>query len=387
MSTSPKSSFLRVAACCATDIVACADTVTSALAPIDPKLVLFFSCDGLRPLATELSKRFPGAVVAGCSTAGEISAEGFVMDQVSALGLGAPAKIAGEEILDLANFPFEEGPTLIAKLAQQLGRTAADLAASPEKFLFIMLADGLSGAEEVLLASIGLAAPNVPLVGGSAGDNFKFQETLVAAGNTCHSGAAMLLLIEPGVPFHAFAGHNYRATDRTVVVTSADPETRMIHRLDGQPATTVAAELLGISLDQLQADPGLAFAKAPLVFGFHGGPKAMYNRSVMSVSGSSLLMGGAIEAGTVLTVMAQGDIVEHTKRVLERVLERFERPAGQLLFDCGGRLLGARASGQLQELAQVYNQVPTVGFTTYGEFYGPLLVNHTLTGVLFGEPQ
>jgi hypothetical protein len=28
--------------------------------------------------------------------------------------------------------------------------------------------------------------------------------------------------------------------------------------------------------------------------------------------------------------------------------------------------------------------VPVAGFSTYGEQFGPMLVNHTLTGVVFG---
>jgi hypothetical protein len=361
--------------------------LTTSLGPIDPRLVLFFACAGLEPLAQELSRAFPHAVVAGCSTAGEIGNQGFLTDQVSALGLGAPARVAAEVILDLSDFRFDTGPALIAGLASQIGRTPKELTQHPESFLFIMLADGLSGAEEVLLASIGLAAPGVHLVGGSAGDNFRFQETLVASGGRCHTGAAVLVLLEPGVPFEAFAGHHYQRTERTVVVTSADPENRLVHRIDGRPALAVAADLLGVETSTLEADPSLAFATAPLVFGFRGKSSSIYNRSVMSVQGTSLLMGGAVESGTVLTVMRQGDMVEHARRGLDSILSRLPNASGQLLFDCGGRLLDARAAGRLEELGRAYNRIPTVGFTTYGEFFGSVLVNHTLTGVVFGVPE
>lgn len=380
-----KSRFFKAASCVSIAPNDCAAELAEAFGALEPELLLFFTCSSLPALAAELTRRFPAAIVVGCSTAGEINSHGLVSDEVSALGLGAPARVASSGLLSLRDFRFEEGPGLVERLAIGIGRSPLDLTATPERFLFVMLADGLSGAEEVMLASIGLAAPGVKLIGGSAGDEFRFQETLIAAGGTCQSGAATLLLIEPGVPFNAFASHNYTPTERTIVVTSADPEGRLIHRIDGRPASAIAAELLGVTQEELESDPSLAFAGAPLVFGFHGGEGLMYNRSVMSVQGSSLLMGGAIEAGTVLSVMSQGDIVDHARRSLTDIIAKVPRPQGQLLFDCGGRLLGASATGQLKELGRVYNQIPTAGFTTYGEFFGPLLVNHTLTGVVFGE--
>ncbi len=41
----------------------------------------------------------------------------------------------------------------------------------------------------------------------------------------------------------------------------------------------------------------------------------------------------------------------------------------------------------VDELAQAMSPIPAAGFTTYGEQFGPLQVNHTLTGLIFGVPH
>ena len=58
-----------------------------------------------------------------------------------------------------------------------------------------------------------------------------------------------------------------------------------------------------------------------------------------------------------------------------------------LAFSCGGRFFEARDRGVLQELDAAIQPLACVGFTTYGEQFGPMQVNHTLTALMLGRPH
>ncbi|MGP8246040.1 MAG: FIST N-terminal domain-containing protein [Bryobacteraceae bacterium] len=59
----------------------------------------------------------------------------------------------------------------------------------------IVLMDGMSGAEEGLMEKIG-DRTDLFFVGGSAGDDLKFQNTQVMADGKAYTNAAVLLTLE-----------------------------------------------------------------------------------------------------------------------------------------------------------------------------------------------
>jgi hypothetical protein len=80
--------------------------------------------------------------------------------------------------------------------------------------------------------------------------------------------------------------------------------------------------------------------------------------------------------------------VESTRRGVAQALAALPgQPAVMLLFNCGGRLLEAELLGQVEALHEAMCPVPSVGFTTYGEQFGPMLLNLTLTGLVLGWPR
>ena len=60
------------------------------------------------------------------------------------------------------------------------------------KYVGIVLTDGLSGAEEALMEKIGDRS-DLFFVGGSAGDDLKFQKTQVMLEGKAYTNAAVLL--------------------------------------------------------------------------------------------------------------------------------------------------------------------------------------------------
>jgi hypothetical protein len=74
-----------------------------------------------------------------------------------------------------------------------------------------------------------------------------------------------------------------------------------------------------------------------------------------------------------------------TSSGIAEALSHLSKPAGMLLFNCGGRMWEATSGSIVDDLAGAMRPIPAAGFTTYGEQYGTLQVNHTLTGLAFGH--
>jgi hypothetical protein len=371
------------------DLRVVARSVASSLSACEPGLVMLFSSPrhDLRALLEAARAELPHAEVCGCTTAGEIHEHGFGRGGVSAFAVGGGCGAASTMIASLKRFHFEDAQEVVGLLARRLELEPDDL--DPERNLFILLTDGLSVREEILVASLGLTAPGIPLVGGSAGDDFRFKRTLVGRGGTVRTDAAVLVLLdlEAHCEAHPFHVNHYRPTETSVKVTSADASTRLIHELDGRPAVEVYAELLGIDASELEGRPVEGFRGRILQFGMQLGNRH-FVRSVFTARDGSLFMGGAVEPGTTLTLMRPEDLVARTRAGLAQAITAIDGlPEGLLLFDCGGRLLEARALGVERELGRASVPLPATGFTTYGEQYNAFHANHTLTGLVLGRTR
>jgi hypothetical protein len=352
-----------------------------------PALVLFFVSSKLAfaDVAKAVAEAFPASLTVGCTTCGEIGPEGCSVGRVSALALAAPLRARAVLLEQVAELKYERYVEAIDVLiAQLLDADGSTLAQRPDDFVFLSLTDGLSGTEELLLAALAGAASKVPLVGGSAADDFEFKATQVALGERVSTGSAVLLLLEPNRPFAAFHLNHYTHAGAPIVVTEADPARRLVSRLDGYPAIPFLAKLVGVDEQRLRDDPFGTLGARQAVFGFEVGPET-FMRSVMSIVGEDLLMGGSLEEGALIYPMAAGDVVDATREGLARALERVPDPEGLLLFNCGGRIWEAAARGLISALAAAMQPIPAAGFTTYGEQFGTVQINHTLTGLVFGR--
>ncbi|TNE89375.1 MAG: hypothetical protein EP330_11510 [Deltaproteobacteria bacterium] len=344
-----------------------------------PSLVLVFASPkaDLQAVCSTLTDLLPGAVVGGCTTMGELGPEYFTEGGVSAFALGPMARAAAVLVDDLQDFEVTDAQEVIHRLSLELG-----VAIDPARHVLVTLTDGLTGLEELLVASLALAAPQVALVGASAGDDFAFEQTLTAVGKRTTATGAAVFLIEPGVPFMPFRAHNFRATERRMVVTEADPVRRRVFEIDGRPGADVVAEAIGVPVEQL--NPRIA---SEAVFGF-GASQHPFLRSVMSAEpDGSLVMGGAVERGAVLTLMQGDELVERTREPLREVIREIGEASGMLLFWCGGRHLEAKDKGLVEAVHDALSPVTSAGFVTYGEHFGAQQINHTLTGLVFGVPQ
>ena len=70
----------------------------------------------------------------------------------------------------------------------------------PNKYVGIILIDGLCCKEELIMDKMG-DLTNVTFIGGSAGDDLKFENTYVYANGKSYTHAAVLAILEPATEF------------------------------------------------------------------------------------------------------------------------------------------------------------------------------------------
>lgn len=338
------------------------------------RLVVVFADWRIDPatLARELQNGLPAPVV-GCTTIGVICASDPGAT-AAAVGLyGDWIKVGIGLATDLPKSALVRSRDAVHRAAAALG-TTADKLASLRNVAFTLV-DGSCGHEEAFCIASAATAPQIRMVGGCAATEHGSQRrSYVWANGEALCDAGVVVLLESKVPFEAVTSSHLVATPEKTVVTAA--RGRMLEELDGRPAATRLRELVGQLGDESRVSE---YSFARFVDGMP------YVRSMTHIEGSQIHLACAVEVGHVLRLMKTGDLVGQTQRDLLAARDRLGGELGALLaFSCIGRHWDAAARGLDRGLAEAYAAYPTIGFQSYGEQTGMLLVNHTLTALAIG---
>ena len=331
-------------------------------------------------IVAALSRHLPGIQHAGCSTAGEIGRDGPTDSSIVALGF--PRRdfaIVAAPLASLRDFGIEHGSKLVADLRRRLAPTVGGVAG--ELFAVTML-DGLCQREELVLSALQGALDDIPLVGGSSGDDLAFRDTFVVADGKALREAGILLLIRSTRPFRVFKSDHFEPTAKKLVVTACDPDARLVTEFNAEPAKKAFAEAAGINPASLDCT---AFAAHPLLVRVGG---EYYCRAIQKMNADdSLSFYCAIDNGVVLTVARPKNMTEALEETLLALDESLGGLDFVLGFDCIHRRLEAETRQEEQRIADIYRRFRVFGFYTYGEQFNAMHLNHTFTGVAFGHRQ
>jgi hypothetical protein len=342
-------------------------------------IIFFCSAEyDLDRLAAALTSAFPTVTVSGCTTAGEITPEGYDRGSIVAIGFDRRVFVIESALIDdLDRFALSDAQPLVDDLIEHCRRQA--LASVNEHSFALTLLDGLSSREEQVLATLDAALGRIPSFGGSAGDDNHLARTHVYANGRFHSRAAVVVMINTLLPFEVFSTHHLTPLSHKLVVTEADRERRRVVELNGLPAAIVYADLVGVAPDAL--DPGV-FARHPLAVQLGG---QHYVRSIQRVNDDgSLNFYCAVENGIVLTAMQPAPLLDDLNRMLEGVTDRMGVPSLMIGCDCFLRRMELEAVRHLDQASALLRRSRVVGFNTYGEQHHGMHVNQTFTGVALG---
>jgi hypothetical protein len=244
-------------------------------------------------LGAALNRTFPQHTVIGCTTAGQIGRGGFHAGGITAAVLSSPELCATPYLLS----PLSDPKRVAADLADCLPKRSAGAAPA----FGLLLVDGLSRQEERLTAAIRDVVGDLPFVGGSAGDDLRFEATHILHDGRFLQDAALFVLFETTLPFATFHFHDVVPTETRVRVTRTADGGRTVMELDGLPAAAAYAKLIGRSVSELST---AVFADHPWLSTIDD---AAYVRSVgRALPDGSLYFLCAVEEGSELTLGARG---------------------------------------------------------------------------------
>jgi hypothetical protein len=326
--------------------------------------------------ARALQEGAEGVPVFGCSTAGTITPLGYETEALLLLAFPREHfRCASLLIEPLKPLSMKGIAGQVRNLAAGFRRTAG------WNRLALILADGLSKQEDLLAATLEAALGEVPIFGGSAGDDLAFRETFVLHNSRFFTNAALLLLVETDLEFQGLGFDHFLPTDRQMVVTEAVPEERLVLEINGAPAALEYARLVGCPADQLSPQ---IFAENPMLVRQN---MNYYVRAIHDApSAHALSFLGAIDDGLILTLGRGKEIIETLEAGLDVQGSRGTAPDFVLGFDCVLRKLEIEQKQLAIPVSEIFRRRRVVGFNTYGEQHCGVHVNQTFVGVAFFDP-
>lgn len=366
------------------DAEAFARAVASEAEATDAAFALVFFSQALMPataLAAALRLHCPHLHHAGCSTAGEITPAGLEERHVVATLFPAASFAAVSRMMTNIS---SAGMADITREVESLRRSLRDQSdgATAGRVFALCFIDGMSFAEEATTSAIHWGLDDIPLIGGSAGDDLKFETTALISNGVAASDSAIVVLVSTEIPFEVFKTDNFVPTTEKLVVTASDPDRRVVREFNAALAADEFAAAIGIQPGELGPQ---TFASHPVVVRVGG---EYYCRSIQKVnSDGSLTFFCAIDDGIVLTMAQPKGMVESTRQTMRRVGDKLGGIDVILGFDCVLRRLDAQNRQVFRDMSDLYRANNVVGFGTYGEQYRSMHLNQTFTGIAFGQRQ
>lgn len=305
--------------------------------------------------------QFPDAIVALCSSSGEIHDTEVYDDSLTLLSMSfAKTKLRHSKVLT------EEHPNSFAAGAEVVRGLIADDLQS-----ILVFSDGsLVNGSELVKGIRSIVPEHIPVTGGLAGDGADFNYTLVGLNEPPRQGRVLAIGFYGNslrVAHGSFGGWEPFGLERTVTKSSANE----LFEIDGKNALTMYKEYLGRYASDL---PGSALL-FPLSINLGDGSGHLV-RTILSIDQerSCMIFAGDLPEGSKVRFMkANTDrLVDAASVAAKTTLTGFGdiEPAVALLISCVGRklVLGPRVDEEVEAVADIFGEKTVIGgYYSYGE--------------------
>ncbi len=335
----------------------------------------------------------PHTPIVGGSAAGEITSSTTVFDAINIMAIATDqitfAIGCGEGV---SKDSFKAGAMAAASVIKNNNGKKPDL--------FIMLPDGITGNGAAIVEGVkSVLGEKFPIIGGSSGDDYRFQKTYEYCGDRVLSDAVVGIGLSGDFSFGFGIRHGWEPVGLPLRVTKTDGV--ILQEVDGKPALNVYEEYFGKDLPEFIKEPLARMAYTyPLGLVVEGSSELLIRDPVIANKKGEITMAAAIPEGTTIRLMI-GDrdaAIRAAKAAAETALGQLKGKSARfiLMFNCMARnkLLGVRCNEENQLVRNtIGTNAPMLGFYTYGE-QGPLLGkkntpayfhNETMTLLVVGE--
>lgn len=317
-------------------------------------------------LTKQLRERYPIAQIVGCTTSGEISAQGVFDDSLQITAImweKSQQKVLSTKMNDMQN-SFDVAASLARQLKDDNLRT------------ILLFSDGLHVNGSELLDGFQSVLGDTPIVGGMAGDNAAFVKTLQMVNETISDN----LIIAVGIYSNnlvtangALGGWKPYGPPRKITKSVKN----VVYEMDNKPALSLYKLYIGDAYAKGLPGSGLKFPLAIIENGKRDVEKIRTLLAVDNTTGSLTFAGNVEEGETVRLCQTSHDrLVEGASGAAKMITGNLaamttSQTGLALCVSCVGRKL-VMAENISDEIIAVQNilgvQTAITGFYSYGEF-------------------
>jgi hypothetical protein len=342
--------------------------------------------EGMDKLLKGIRESIGTANLVGCTSAGNISSD----------GVGINSAVLGGIATDQIDFEIATA-TGLCRDSEAAGRQLAGAFSRTPRYIQIF-SDGITGNGSAILKGIAaVLGEHIPVAGGTAGDNDRYQKTMQFAGDRIYTDSICAIAFYGDFRLGTGVRSGWVPIGLTKKVTrSSGP---IVYELNGEPALNVYERFLGKHAEKLPAI-GVEYPLCLLErWGDVGQEDYFLMRATMSVNREerSITFAGEVPEGAMVN-MTCGDsisILNAAEKAVKMAISDLGGvpPAIAFCYSCTARktVLGRRCKEEIDRVrSQIDPAVPIVGFYTYGEYsrvtpWSPnYLHNETFTVSLIG---
>lgn len=308
------------------------------------------------------------ALIVGASTAGEITTEGPLPKHsiVVMLIRSDTMKFIGGVGESIA-----AGPRAAGKKAADQVQTKA----GAELKAFMMFPDVLVGnGADIVRGVLDSLGEHFPVVGGAAGDDFKFVKTYQYLNDKVYSGAVVGLGLTGDFKIGIGVKHGWIPIGIPLKVTKS--EGSVLHELDGKPAISIYEDYFGEEeAKQLKTDTLAKLAITyPLGMKVEGSDEMLIRDPITVDAKGSITCAAEIPIGAEIQLMvgSKEEAVKVAKVAAQNAVAQLDgaQPKAVIIFNCIARskLFGETSGTEIMAIQEAVGaDVPLIGFYTYGE--------------------
>lgn len=352
---------------CIKSVFSCKSTVEEAVNDIklqlknqNPRVVIFFSSSYFdkEKVSHLMKENFKSSDIFGCSTSGELVSGKMMKNSLVAMALSS--NVIEDVKIEVVDINDKDG---IKKSFQAFDTYYKESTSQSEysKYFGLVLIDGLSGKEEIIMDKIGDLTDHL-FLGGSAGDDLKFNKTYVFANGKTYSNAVILALFKPKTKFDIIKTQSFKVLDKKLIATKVNAKNREVIEFNNMPAVKAYAQAVGVP-ENKAAD---YFMSNPVGLVVDGD---IYVRSPQQIKGKSIIFYCNILEGMEVSLLESTNIVEDTKSAVSNKIKEMGGLSGIINFHCILRTLELEQKNHTKEYGKIFSDVPMIGFSTYGEEY------------------
>ncbi|UBM62964.1 FIST C-terminal domain-containing protein [Candidatus Sulfidibacterium hydrothermale] len=260
-------------------------------------------------------------------------------------------------------FPVKRGNATPYALGAQLGEKITAAFRHPSA---LVVGSGIVMDGQALVEGIVSKTGNeMPLYGGLAGDDGRFEKTFVFTEETVtDDGVIALVLNQSKIELTGMISGGWISLGAEFTVDKADGNT--VYQINGLPALDMYMNYLNVKEEDLPA-MGIEY---PFMVRNEDGTSVLRAITGIDKDRRSLIFAGSVPAGSVISFSTSPgfEIMENTREKIIAFHEKNKKADLLILFSCIARhlALGPLISTEIK-LASIKWKKPLAGFFTYGE--------------------